>query len=106
MTNDEHDEDDVPITALQDAIRHMHGCESRFIESVEVREEHQGNVVWEGAVKVFDLVGHARAARAYAWSYPTTGSRRRFVAVLGLPPVDSPVMAVRATILADAQPMR
>lgn len=36
-----------------------------------------------------------------ARSYATTGTKRRFVAVLGLPPVDSAVMAVRASILAD-----
>lgn len=95
--------DDAPIEALQDAIRHMHGCESTFVEAVEVREEHEGKVVWEGAVKVFDLIGHPKAKRAYAWSYPTTGTKRRFVTVLGLPPVDSAAMAVRATIIADAK---
>jgi hypothetical protein len=94
-------DDDVPNDALREAIRNMHGCDSTFVEAVDVREEHDRRVVWEGAVKVFDLIGHPKASRAYAWSYPTTGGKRRFVAVLRLPPVDSPAIAVRASILAD-----
>jgi hypothetical protein len=37
---------DLPTTAIQDAIRHMHGCESRRVETVHVREEHQGEKVY------------------------------------------------------------
>jgi hypothetical protein len=98
--------DDAPIPALQDAIRHLHGCESTFVEAVEVRETFQGETVWEGAVKVFDLVGHPTASRAYAWSHPTTGEKRRFVAVLGLGPVDSPLAAVRAAVMAEMRGRR
>src|SRR6266849_9029431 len=93
-------DDDVSIGELQKAVEHMHGVPARFVEAVEVREEHGGAVVWEGAVKTFELTAHpSGATRAYAWSYATTGTKRRFVAVLGLPPVDSAAMAVRATIL-------
>jgi hypothetical protein len=99
-------QDDVSVEELQRAVEHLHGCTATFVEAVEVREEHGGKVIWEGAVKIFDLVGHPKAKRAYAWSYATTGTKRRFVAVLGLPPVDSAVMAVRATILADEKASR
>jgi hypothetical protein len=97
MLND----DDAPIEALRDAVENLHHCKATFLEAVEVKETHGGQVVWEGAVKVFALAGHPQAKRAYAWSYPTTGTKRQFVAVLGLPPVDSAVMAVRASILAN-----
>ena len=51
---------------------------------------------------MFNVTGHRSGAkRAYAWSYPTEGGKRSFVAVLGVPPIDSAVMAVRASILAD-----
>lgn len=93
--------DPAGISALRDAIRHLHGCDSRWLESVPVHETHEGQVVWDGEVQVFELVGHPKATRAYAWSYATEGTKRRFIAVLGLPPVDSAVMAVRASILAD-----
>jgi len=89
-------EDPAGTPALQDAIRQLHGCESRWIESVPVREEREGKTVWDGVVQVFVLVGHPKAKRAYAWSHATEGTPRRFHVVLGIPPVDGPVMAVRA----------
>jgi hypothetical protein len=52
---------------------------------------------------VFDLEGHPRAARAYAWSHLVgeTGERRRFFAVLHLGGIRSPVDAVRVAIVAE-----
>ena len=47
--------DPAGILSLQDAIRHMHGCESTYVESVPVTETFQGKTVWEGEVQVFDL---------------------------------------------------
>ncbi len=42
--------------------------------------------------------------RAYAWSSPIEGSnKRRFYAVLHIPPIDSPLQAVRAAIVAEHQ---
>ena len=93
--------DPAGLPALLDAIRHMHGCEARWVESVPVHETHDGKTVWDGEVQVFDLVGHPKAARAYAWSHATEGTRRRFHAVLGIPPVDSAAMAVRTSVLAE-----
>ncbi len=63
-----------------------------------MRVELEGEVVFEREVEVFDLVGHAQASLAYAWSERTTGNKRRFLAVLHVPPVDSAVAAVRATV--------
>ena len=93
--------DAAGLPALVDAIRHLHGAEATHLESVFVRETWQGATVWEGDVEVFALAGHPTATRAYAWSHVTTGDRRRFVAVLHAPPVDSPVAAVLAAIGAE-----
>jgi len=95
--------DPAGLPALVEAIRHMHGCEATFVESVPVREAFQGATVWEGEDQVFDLRGHPTAKRAYAWSHATEGAKRRFYAVLHVPPVDSPAAAVRASIVADAR---
>jgi hypothetical protein len=93
---------EVPIAALRDAIRDLQGCDSTFVESVPVVERFQGRTVWEGAVVVFDLIGHPKATRAHAWSADVPGTtRRRFVAVLRLPPVDSPRTAVRISMVED-----
>lgn len=101
-------EDDVSIDELREAVEHMHGVPARYVETVEVDERFKGAVVWQGAVKVFDVTGHpSGATRAYAWSFLTgEGTKRRFKAILGVPPVDGPVMAVRASILADEQRKR
>jgi hypothetical protein len=51
---------------------------------------------------VFDLEGHPKATRAYAWSSPIEDSaKRRFFAVLHIPPIESPLDALRAAIVAE-----
>jgi hypothetical protein len=34
-----------------------------------MKEVFEGKPAWERTVEVFDLVGHPKAKRAYAWSY-------------------------------------
>jgi len=93
---------EVPVEALREAIRNLHNCESVWVESVPVEEAFEGKTVWEGAVQVFDLVGHPTTKRCYVWSYETgEGGKRRFIAVLHQGPVDSPQAAVRAAIVQD-----
>jgi hypothetical protein len=89
------------LAHLAKAIKATHGCNSKHLEQVPVCETFQGKKVWEGNVEVFDLVGHTKAQRCYAWAYDVeTGSRT--VAVLELPPVISPITAVRAAIAAGS----
>lgn len=93
---------EVAIDELRKAVLHLHPCKAAvFVEAVHVREEWKGQVVWEGPVHVFDLEGHPSATRAYAWSHYTDdhSERRRFVAVLNVPPIDHPIKAVRASIV-------
>jgi hypothetical protein len=92
---------EAPVPELQEAIRHMHGCESSFVEAVPVTELFEGRPAWQGVVNVFDLLGHPTASRAYAWSYMSDEGRRRFVAVLHAGPVTSPQTAVTAAIVAS-----
>lgn len=91
------------LTEIRQAIRHLHGCESRHIETVPVKEVFKGQIVWEGDVDVFDLANHPKAKRAYAWGYPNGRGGLEVVAVLEIPPVESPVTAVRAAIAAQAR---
>jgi hypothetical protein len=92
----------VSVLDLQSAVEKMHACKAALVQSVPVTERHGDATVWEGVVHVFDLTGHPKATRAYAWSSPIEGSdKRRFFAVLHLPPVTSPVEAVRAAIVAE-----
>lgn len=60
--------------------------------------------MWEGVVSIFAIKGHDKADKAYAWSFPIEGStKRRFYAVLNIPPIDSPEKAVRASIVHDSK---
>ena len=80
----------------------LHHCEARLAQSLPVIEHHGDATVWKGVVHVFDLTGHPKATRAYAWSSPIDGSdKRRFFAVLHLSPVTSLAEAVRAAIVAE-----
>jgi hypothetical protein len=82
---------------LQNAIRETHGCESRWEGSVRVEEKFEGEMVWDGIVEVFRLIGHPRANYAYAWTY-REGNQDKTAVVLKIPPVDSPQIAVKITM--------
>jgi hypothetical protein len=88
------------IDELRAIIKRLHGVESRHVESVPVLETFKGQTVWEGVVEVFELVGHPKASRLYAWVQDADGKKRHFM-VLHVAPVDSPQTAVRAAILQD-----
>jgi hypothetical protein len=90
------------ITKLKDAIRAAHGCESLHVESVPVKEIFEGQTAWQGTVEVFDLVGHPKAKRAYAWTH-RGDDQNETIAVLEIPPVDSPQAAVKVAIAAQAR---
>lgn len=90
------------VTQLEQAITSQHGGKATFAQFVPVKETHNGQTVWEGVVHVFDLAGHPKATRAYAWSSPIEGStKRRFFAVLHMGGIKSPRDAVRAAIVTE-----
>lgn len=91
------------IERLQLAIYHMHKCDAKHYGTAPVHETFQGETVWQGNVEVFDVTGHARAQRAYAWSFKDDDGQEHITAVLGLPPVKSALDAVKVSILADKQ---
>lgn len=93
---------EVSTSELAKAVEAMHVCAATPIGSEPVSEEFEGKPVWQGVVHIFELHGHPKATRAYAWSSPIEGSdRRQFFAVLHIPPVASAKDAVRAAIVAE-----
>jgi hypothetical protein len=92
------------VDALRQAIRDMHGCESKWVESVPITETFGDETVWQGTVEVFDLIDHPTATRCYAWSHEVERSdRRRYVTVLHTGPFGSPRTAVQAAIIREHQ---
>lgn len=93
---------EVSLDELRRHVERLNECRAELRHLVPVREDFQGQVVWEGIVHVFDLDGHPDATACYAWSSPLEGSEnRRFYAVLHTPEVDTPAKAVRAAIVSD-----
>jgi len=91
------------VERLQQAIRDLHGLDSEHVESVPIHEVFQGKTVWQGTVDVFRVRGHPQATHAYAWSYEAENGELRHVAVLGVPPIDTPQKAVQAAVVADGR---
>lgn len=90
------------IEELQDVIKRLHGVDAVHVESVPIKETFQGKTVWEGVVDVFDLKGHTKTTRAYAWAYETDNPKKpRHVVVLHTGTVTSPLLAVRAAIMEE-----
>jgi len=54
-------------------------------------------------VEVFELHGHPKAPRVYAWAHDTDDPQKpkRHVTVLHIHPVTSPILAVRAAIVQE-----
>ena len=88
------------IERIQQVIFHLHKADSTWVESVPVREVFRGRVIWEGPVEVFTLLNHPKAKRCFAWSHRAgkDDTDERFVAVLEIPPIDSPESAVKVAI--------
>ncbi|MDX6384350.1 MAG: hypothetical protein QOK48_1923, partial [Blastocatellia bacterium] len=90
------------IEELKAAILSVHGATATHVETVPVTEEFQGKTVWQGEVEVFDIRGHPKAKRAYGWGFVINENQgRKYVAVLELPPVHSPLTAVQAAIMSE-----
>jgi len=93
------------IEELQDVIKKLHEAEARHLESVPVKEMHKGQIVWEGVVEVFELIGHPKASKIYAWSHEKwegeAASGSRTITVLHIHPIQSARDAVRAAIVQE-----
>ncbi len=63
----------------------------RYAGFVPVMETVSGEVVWKGAVSIFE----GSKGRVYAWA-DERGEEVQYLAVLHQPPVDSPFAAVRS----------
>jgi hypothetical protein len=94
---------DVATSQLARAIESQHGGKASFVQSVPVSDSFEGAPAFNGAVAVFDLTGHSKAKRAYAWTRELPDGKVRTYAVLHLPPVTSPQDAVRAAIVAEGK---
>jgi hypothetical protein len=73
------------------------------VRRLQVAETFEGKTVWEVEVEVFSVRGHPQATSAFAWTYTDDDGKELHVAVLGVPPVDSPQNAVKAAVVAHTK---
>ena len=93
--------------ALRKTIDGLHACHAAFDHDEELASYNGAELAWSGAVSVFNIEGNPKASICYAWSESIKNSnKRRFFAVLKVPPVDSAEAAVRASIVADYKESR
>ncbi len=85
---------DIPLVLFKDAIHATHGVQANLVSREQVLET-DGEAVWEQEVLVFALHGHPAVLLCYAWEVDG-----KFTAILHQGPVDSPLAAIRAAILA------
>jgi hypothetical protein len=89
------------IYLLQSAIQQLHNCEAAHLKTVFVDEKFQGTVIWRGDIEVFELKGHPKAQRCFAWFHSEPGKGVRPVALLERWPIISPQAAIRFAIAFD-----
>jgi hypothetical protein len=76
--------------------------ENKSVGSEPVIELFKGRVAWDGVVEIFDLTGHSKAKRCYAWSY-LENDEPQYTTILEIPPVNSAETAVKVAIAAEAR---
>lgn len=88
------------IGELGATIRRIHRCETSHTRTESVREVINGQVLWEGNVEVFALLGHDHALRCYAWGHLHEAGQWEVTTVLAIPPIVSASTAVLAAVAA------
>jgi hypothetical protein len=70
------------------------------LESVPVVETFRGQVMWDGIVEVY-AVPTPPPARVYGWTEDGPSGEPQYIAILGVPPINSPLDAVRAWLVSQ-----
>jgi len=83
--------------SAQLAVERATGSAVEHLESVPVMETFRGKTLWQGIVEVFRVL-KPPPERAYGWAVDND-----YVAVLGNPPVDSPIAAVRVWLVSESK---
>lgn len=83
---------------LKDGIERKALCQVRYLHTQPVRLVEEARVVWNGRVEVFQLDGHAEAKLAFGWGIPDAQGKMEYFTVIGRPPLDSALQAIKAYV--------
>jgi len=88
------------IQTLRTMIQTQYKCPSRYSQTIKVKEEADGKILFEGNVELFDLGGHPTARQCYAWGTKREDGRMEYATALN-PPAKSAAEAVRGHLQAQ-----
>ena len=77
----------------------LHECRCSHFGTEHVKEEHEGQIVWEGDVEIFHLEDHKEAKVAYGWGWDAGDDNIDYIGILQLPPIETAYDAVKAAIV-------
>jgi len=87
------------LRKLRWAVESAHGCVANYAGKTTVHKKRDGSTIWYGEVHVFDLIGHPKAKRCYAWSIDAfMGHELQILTALHHGPIGSPEDAVKAAL--------
>lgn len=82
--------------AVRDAIEKRAHCTATYYQTQPVRILLDSEILWKGKVEVFKLQGHPQANLAFGWGFANNEKKMEYVTVVGVPPLDNPISAVKA----------
>jgi hypothetical protein len=86
----------VRESEIRFAIHQTHDCEAEALESiVHVKNPSRKGAPWERKVHVFEVSGHSKSTRCYAWVEPLDKTAITIRAVLHSDMISSPEKAVQ-----------
>ena len=80
---------------LLNAIENRAKCGAVYVQTQPVRIVEDGVVRWKGKVEVYQLKEHPQAKLAFGWGFQNAQKKVEYVTVMGVPPLDTPVAAVK-----------
>jgi hypothetical protein len=90
------------IEHLRKTVEKAFHCQARHAGSQRVSETFMDKLVWDGVVETFDIAGHPKAKRCYAFQF-AENDKILIKTVLEIPPVTSPQSAVKVAIAAKGK---
>jgi len=85
---------------VQDAIENRAKCPAVYQGTQPVKFSIDGKVLWNGKVEVFHLKDHPQAKLAFGWGFENDQKKWEYITVLGIPPLDTPLAAVKGYVAA------
>ena len=83
---------------LLNAIETRAKCDAVYVQTQPVKYSLDGKTLWRGKVEVYQLKEHPQAKQAFGWGYSTSNGKIEYVTVIGVPPLDTPLAAVKGFV--------